>query len=147
PRGALLVAAQLFRTLRRMGLLPESPATGPDGRAFDLEADLERRLEELEGLEQDPLEVEEWLGLGFDLSNLANRDLWKHDHVLRELDRRLAEDPSDVRALVYRGNGLYFRVDGAARAARDYRAALEAAGGDLPAVAANLEKLLAEREP
>jgi hypothetical protein len=48
-----------------------------------------------------------------------------------------------LRALVYRGNARYFRIDGAEAAERDYRAAL-AADEHNPVIRANLSRLLAE---
>jgi hypothetical protein len=87
--------------------------------------------------------VEEWLGFGFDPAGIHDRDLWKYDRLLEALDRRLAEDPRDLAALVYRGNAHYFRRDGGPEAARDWRAALALAPDD-PAIRANLARLVAE---
>jgi hypothetical protein len=53
-------------------------------------------------------------------------------------------DPNDFRALVYRGNARSFRLDAAAGAAADYRAALALRPED-ETVEANLSVLLAER--
>ncbi len=82
----------------------------------------------------------------FDPDQIHDRDLWKYDRLLEDLDRRLEADPEDYRSRVYRGNARFFQADGAARAAEDYRAAL-ALEPDEPAVRANLTRLLAERVP
>ena len=118
---------------------------GVVGRAvgFDPEVYVERRLAEVEALTLDSLAVEEWMGFAFDPSMIADRDLWKYDKVLRELDERVAADPEDVAARVFRGNGHYFRLGGGSDAALDYRAALAIEPGN-PVIRANLERVLAE---
>jgi tetratricopeptide (TPR) repeat protein len=138
PRGALLVAAAAFEELVAAGIVPE-----PDD--FDLDAFVRDRLAYLAELRVDPLEVREWLGFGFDPAGIHDRDLWKYDRFVNALDERIEARPDDVRARVYRGNAAAFRIDGAAQAARDYRAALEIA--DDPAIRANLDRLLAGRRP
>ncbi len=138
PRGVVLVAGEIFREMQRMGLVP--PA------AFDVDNDVERELARLAALEEDPFDVNEWLGFGRDPAFIRDRDLWKYDRMLKDLDARLAADPRDLHALVYRANAQSFRIDGAGPAARDYRAALEIAG-DQPVIERNLERLLAERSP
>jgi len=139
PRGVAEVAAESFRALQAAGILPPSPD-------FDPDAWLRRRLDTLASLDRDPMSVEDWMGVGFDLSGLHDRDLWKYDRFVDSLDARIEADPKDVLALVYRGNAHAFQVDGAEQAARDYRAALELAPDD-PVIRANLERLLAERTP
>ena len=80
------------------------------------------------------------MGFGFDTAQLAERDPWKYDRLLRELDRRIAEDPRDLAALVYRGNASYFQIDRGDQAERDYREALSIAPEDR-LIRANLERL------
>ncbi len=138
PRGVALVAADSFVALREAGVLP--PAEG-----FDPEAHLRQRLDELAALEEDPLAVDEWLGFGFEPAGIRDRDLWKYDRLLSELDERIESDPDDVRALVFRGNAHAFKVDGADRATRDYEAAL--ALGDDPTIRRNLSRLHRDRRP
>ena len=139
PRGVVLVAAELMRTLIQAGVLPE-----PAG--FDPGDYMRERLAWQEELTEDPLAVGEWLGFGFDKADIADRDLWKYDKFVKSLDARIEENPADLRALVYRGNAGAFRVDGAVQADRDYRAALAIAGDD-PVIRANLERLHAGRTP
>lgn len=136
PRGSVLVAGELFRALQRAGLVPAA-------QGFDPEAHLRERLRRLAELREDPLAVEDFMGFGDDPARIADRDLWKYERTLRELDARLAADPRDFRALVWRGDASWFRIDGAAEAERDWRAALEIDPGSAP-VRANLERLLAE---
>jgi tetratricopeptide (TPR) repeat protein len=137
PRGAVLVAGMAFRGLREAGVLPE-PAS------FDLDAALGGRLERLAALREDPLALDEWLGFGFDASRIADRDLWKYDRLLEELDREIERDPSNLRALVYRANAWAFRVDGAAKALAGYERAL-ALSGNAPVIRSNRDRVLAER--
>jgi tetratricopeptide (TPR) repeat protein len=139
PRGALWTAAGVYREIERMGLVP--PDVGFDPAVF-VEAELAR----IAGLAEDPLDVREWMGVGFDLRGIADRDLWKYDRMKADLDRRLAEDPSDARALAYRGNARYFEAEGAAAAERDYRAAL-ALAPEHEEIRRNLERLLQGRMP
>ena len=137
PRGALLVAARILATLREAGLVPRDAA-------FDADAFVRSRVEELARADRDSLSAGEWLGFGSDKARIADRDLWKYDKMLSGLDERIARDPLDFEALVYRGNARSFRQDGAAGAAADYRAALRLRPGD-EVVRANLEALLLER--
>jgi lysophospholipase L1-like esterase len=136
PRGNALVAAGLYQAMREMGVAPPAPG-------FDLGAFVAARLLALERLSSDPFAVEEWLGFGFDPAGLHDRDLWKYDRLLHTLDERLAANPHDLAALVYRGNAHYFQRDDGAAAARDWRAALELAPDD-PAIRANLARLAEE---
>jgi tetratricopeptide (TPR) repeat protein len=139
PRGVVLVAAQLMRTLIQAGILPEPAGFDPDDYTRE-------RLAWQEELTEDPLAVDEWLGFGFDKGGVADRDLWKYDKFVKSLDARIQENPSDLRALVYRGNAGSFRIDGAGQADQDYRAALAITGDD-PVIRSNLERLHAERAP
>lgn len=138
PRGALLVGSAIFEEMTAAGIV--APAPG-----FDAERYVAERLAWLANLEEDPPEVRDWLGVGFDLDRIRERDLWKYDTMLVELDALLERDPRDARALTYRGNASFFRIDGAADAARDYRGALEVDPGFGPA-RANLELLLRDRQ-
>jgi hypothetical protein len=115
----------------------------PEAPGFDLDAFVSARLGEVARLRTDPFAVDEWLGFGFEPSGIHDRDLWKYDRLLCELDERLAADPRDLAALVYRGNAHYFRRDGGPAAARDWRAA-QALAPDDPAIRANLARLAAE---
>jgi len=137
PIGVVRTATAIFDAMVTMRVVPEP-------RDFDSDVYLARETSRLATLLHDPLDVREWLGIGFEPEAVTDRDLWKYDRMLRDLDARIEDDPSDFSALVYRGNAAYFRVDGAADAARDYRAAL-ALRGDGPDVQANLERLLAMR--
>jgi hypothetical protein len=139
PRGVVLVAAELMRTLIQAGILPEPAGFEPGDYVRE-------RLAWQETLTEDPLAVDEWFGFGFDTAGIADRDLWKYDKFVKSLDARIQDNPADARALIYRGNAGAFRVDGAAQAERDYRAALAIAGGD-SVIEANLERLLSERAP
>jgi lysophospholipase L1-like esterase len=136
PRGAVLVAAALFDELEHAGLTPAAPG-------FDSGAYVEEQLALLEGIHADFPGVGEWLGFGFGPAGISDRDLWKYDSFLAELDARIERDPADAQARLYRGNARSFQQDGAAGAAEDYRAALEAGGP--PAARNNLDALLAER--
>jgi lysophospholipase L1-like esterase len=138
PRGAVLVAGAVFGEARRRGLLPE-------GARLDAEDYVAEQTAKLADASQDFLAADEWLGIGFDPERLSSRDLWKYDEMLAELDRRLEQDPRDVRARVYRGNARSFQPDEAAGAAEDYRKALEA-GGANAVIQRNLDALLLERE-
>jgi lysophospholipase L1-like esterase len=139
PRGALLVAAALYRALEQAGVT--APAEDFDAGAFVAD-----ELVRLGNRERDALRLEDWVGFGFDPDRIADRDLWKYDRMIQSLDRRLETEPHDVTARVYRGNAHYFRVGGGAAAEADYRAALESGGGS-PEIQANLERVLAEERP
>lgn len=137
PRGVVLVAAAVLRTLIASGILPE-PA------AFEVDDYVRERLAWQAALVTDPLAIGDWLGFGFDRAGIQDRDLWKYDKFVKGLDARIAADATDVDALVYRGNAHAFRLDGAEQAARDYQAAL-AVAGDNAVIRANLGALQAER--
>ncbi|MFQ5506586.1 MAG: GDSL-type esterase/lipase family protein [Planctomycetota bacterium] len=139
PRGAVLVAAEIFREVDQLGILPRRPGFEPDQYVRD-------QLEAIEDLAEDFLDVHHWIGFGFDPSRIEDRNLWKYDEMIGELDLLLEREPENVRGLVYRGNARFFRMDGAAGAAQDYRRALEIAG-EIPEVRANLDALLRQRTP
>jgi tetratricopeptide (TPR) repeat protein len=139
PKGALQVGTQLFRELQQAGLLPAGEPLIADRYYAD-------RLAQLRLLESDPLERGEWMGFGFDVALIADRDLWKYERMVGELDERIAADPGDVRARVYRGNARAFELGGAREAEQDYLAALEIVPGE-PAILRNLAELRAERPP
>lgn len=134
PRGAQLVAGEIFRQMQELGVAPAVSS-------FDLDAYQRQRLQRLETLTVDELAVGEFLGFGFDASRIPLRSTWKYDKLMDVLDERLASDPRDLPALVYRGNMHAFRIEGAGEGERDYRAALEIESGHAR-VRANLEKLL-----
>jgi tetratricopeptide (TPR) repeat protein len=136
PRGALVVAAALFDEITR-----ERWVT--DAGLFDPQAYVAAEIDRIGSLGEDPPAVRDWMGFAFDKGLLYDRDLWKYEHMVRSLDERLRKDPTDVRALVYRGNAHFFELDGAAAAARDYRQALAIDPGDQEA-RANLEQLSAD---
>jgi hypothetical protein len=139
PRGVVLVAAEAFRAMLGGGILPEPENFDPDDY-------VQERSAWQAGLTEDPLDVAEWLGFGFDQAGITDRDLWKYDKLLKVLDERIEKNPQDLNARVYRGNAYSFRIDGAARADSDYRAAL-AVAGDNAAILSNLERLVSERQP
>jgi tetratricopeptide (TPR) repeat protein len=136
PRGNALVAAELYRALESMGALEGA-------RPLVVEEYLEERLAEIDSLDADPVAIDEWMGVGFDLSRVADRDLWKYDRLLEELDARAEANPADGLALAFRGNYLAFQKDGRAPARRDYEAALRLPG-EIPGLRENLERLTAE---
>jgi tetratricopeptide (TPR) repeat protein len=136
PRGAVIIAGEVFRKMQRMNILP--PAPGFDTAAFE-----RAQLTDVAAVTEDALDVTEWMGFGFDPAQIFDRDLWKYDRFVTDLDDRIAENPADVRALTYRGNANFFLIDGAQQAERDYRAAL--ALREDAAIRSNLQRLLAER--
>jgi len=133
PRGTVLVAAALFEAIRGAGVATPDPD-------FDPQAYVARRLARLDTIREDELDVGEWMGIGSDPDRIADRDLWKYDKMVDSLDARIASDPNDLRALVYRGNARYFRTDGGEGAARHYRAALKLDPGAAE-VGRNLDRL------
>ena len=139
PRGALAIAGGLLRTLAEHGVVTPVPGFDPAAHAREALADLEARA-------SDYPEVARFLGFGFDPGLIADRDLWKYERMLAGLDELLARDPANVLARVFRANARSFRLDGAAGAAEDYRAAL-LAQPDLAAAREGLDLLLAERTP
>jgi tetratricopeptide (TPR) repeat protein len=136
PRGNVIVAAALFEKLQQIGVTGRAPG-------FDVWRHAESRIRHLATLTADALGVDEWMGFAFDPAMVRDRDLWKYEKTLKQLDERIAANPRDVVALVYRGNGHYFRVDGGSAAERDYRAALKL-DPDHPVIRANLDRLESE---
>lgn len=104
-------------------------------------------------LEVDGLAVGEFLGFGATPARIADRNLWKYDRTLDELDQAIAKDPADWRALCWRGNAAFFRPGGLEAARADYAAAAgaaEAAGApaeDLERLADNRRRLEGDRRP
>jgi hypothetical protein len=143
PRGAALVAGILVNGLAKEGLLPE--ACVERAAQNDLAHAEPAGPPPPDGL-PDFLEVDRWRGVGLDPARTLDRDLWKYNAALAELEAHLAEHPDDWRALVYRGNAAFFRQDGAADAERDWRRALEL-GGPEQAIGRNLELLAAQARP
>jgi lysophospholipase L1-like esterase len=136
PKGALQVAAALYDELVRLRVIePEL--------AFDPDAFVATELAELDARSEDWLEVERFVGFSFDRALIHDRDLWKYDLMVNGLDERLERNPSDVDALVFRGNASAFEIDGAERAEQSYRSAL--ALRDDPRVRTNLDRLLSTR--
>jgi len=133
PRGAAVAGAAIFRALADAGAIAPEPG-------FDLAARRAQRLAALDALAQDPIAVEDWLGIGFGRAGIADRDLWKYEHLASELDRRIDADPRDALALAYRANARSFRQGQAAAARADYAAAL-AAGAPAAPLRANLARL------
>jgi lysophospholipase L1-like esterase len=153
PRGCVLTAAALFEALREQGHV------SPDA-AFDLGAHASERLAWYEQLGSDPLAIDAWLGLG-QLDLVHDRDLWKHQAHVRELDGLIEQltpskddvDSSDAArlfdAMVRRGNAAFFMRDGYDEAERLYRSVSDL-GGSTPVVSAarqNLERLRTTRRP
>ncbi len=136
PRGAMLVAAALLDELRRLELVPKAAR-------FDAAGFLSNQLARLASADADALAVEDWLGFSFEKALLWDRGLWKYERMRKDLDERLARNPRDVRALVYRGNAHFFDLRGAAAAGRDYRNAL-AVAPERSEIRANLDRLFAE---
>lgn len=143
PRGAALAAGALVRGLVDEGLLPRSCA---ESAQESDSAHAEAAGPVPPGGLPDFLRVEEWRGLGLEPARVLDRDLWKYNAAVAELEAHLALHPDDWRALVYRGNAAFFRQDGAADAERDWKRALEL-GGDEQAIGRNLELLAAQARP
>ncbi len=115
PRGALVVAGALYDSLAALGLCPG----GTDAGLW-----VDREWNDIAQLTSDPLAIDRWMGLGFDLGRLDDRDLWKHQIATAELDQALADDPGDVAALIWRANVDFFTLGGFNAAVRGYEAAL-----------------------
>lgn len=136
PRGALQLAAALLSELRRLQLHRGDPGFEPKHFAA-------ARIGEIAAARQDATAIDRWLGYGFDPALLHDRDLWKYDRMRQGLDSRLTTDPSDDRALTYRGNARSFDLAGGPGAAADYLAAL-AIDPDRRETRDNLDRLVAE---
>ncbi len=139
PRGCLLVAAALFDRLQADGTIQSSERFAPDRHVADELAWLDR-------VDRDPLAIDRWLGVGDDVSRVHDRDLWKHQRWLKELDQRLAANPQDFDALVWRANADFLLAGGFAGAKAGYEAAL-AIDPTHPVVRDNLVKLITTRRP
>jgi tetratricopeptide (TPR) repeat protein len=137
PRGAVSVAAELFDVLRAEGFVQ-------DGGAYSSEHFVRQEEARIAALERDALSLDLWLGVGHDVARIEDRDLWKYQAMREELDQRIARDPKDFEALVYRGNARAHEPGGAAGAVDDYRAALEIHPGH-PIVSRNLARVRLER--
>ena len=139
PEGSIRVAGFLFDSLRDAGI------SQPDAR-FDSQHYVAEELLRAQNDGEDSTDLDRWAGLGPKRGSLADRDLWKYDQMILELDRRILEDPHDTDALIRRANAYYFQVDGADKAREHYETALEIDGED-PAVRANLERLKRQARP
>lgn len=116
PRGATLVAGELYRTLEHEGIFV--PREG-----FNAEVYLRERLSG--SLTADRLPVHEWMGSNSQPGYHRDRDPRKFERALEQLEQRIRDHPRDAQALVFRGNAHFFRVGGRAAAESDYAAALE----------------------
>jgi lysophospholipase L1-like esterase len=136
PDGTVRVAGAIFREIQRDTRLPSAGS-------FDSAAYEREWFRTFASLSEDFLSVDDWIGIGFDPARIADRDLWKFDHMLAALDERIAAEPGNPRALAYRANAAAQRIDGVEDALRDYRAALEIRDDEV--IRRNLEKLERER--
>lgn len=117
PAGAMWTAAAIFDELVRGGVVEP-------GR-IDTDEWVEEAAGRLTRRESDALAVEDWIGFNFERNALTDRDLWKYQSGLEDLDKRIEHSPGDALARIYRGNAHSFRLDGAGKAAALYRSALE----------------------
>ena len=136
PEGALIAAETLGVHLARVGVVGAFEPNGDYARA---------RRAFLAGEGADALDANAFVGFGRDRDLLESRDLWRYDTLVDRLDDAIDADPSDWRALAWRGNVHFYRPLAAAAAEADYRAAL--ALEDDPTVRANLEALTTDRRP
>lgn len=154
PRGCVLTAAAIFE---RLGAQKQDLAPSED---FDLADHVAGRLAWYEDLDDDPLAIGDWLGVG-DLGLVHDRDLWKHQAHVRELDAMIEEltpgagevDSSEtarlLESMVRRANAAFFMRDGYDEAERLYQAVVDL-GGEAPFVTAarqNLARLKSSRRP
>ena len=139
PGGAVRVAGFLFDRLRDAGVIT------PEGD-FDSESYVNEELRRLERAASDSTDIDTWAGVAGEPGAPPDRDLWKYDRMVQDLDRRLAKNPRDADALIQRGNAYYFELHGAEKARRHYKTALEIVGED-PVVRSNLDKLGAQARP
>lgn len=139
PGGAVRVAGFLFDSLRDSGVI--APEAG-----FDSESYVIQELRRVQRTGEDSTGIDTWAGVAGQEDATLDRDLWKYDRMVQDLDRRLAKDPRDANALIHRGNAYYFELDGAEKAREHYEAALEIVGED-PVVRANLERLGSQARP
>lgn len=137
PTGALAVASFVYAHLRDEGFL----------RLADddtLQAFVDSELAQIEAASQDFLDSRRWLGFSYDKALLADRDLWKYDHMVQDLERRIRVEP-EFRSLVYYGNARSFQQGRRLEAVDSYRAALRLR--EVPEVRENLERLLRVLDP
>lgn len=134
PLGATEAARGVLETMVAMGIV-EEPATPPYPRW--------QRM--LCPPIPDFIEVRLWTGSSHSYTT-HDRDLWKYDAALDELDRLIEEKPDLWTAYAFRGNAAFFRPDGAADAERDWMRALEL-GGTASVLEANLELLRSQHRP
>ena len=137
PRGAALTAGLLLRELGRAGLVPatceaaisaaEVGHGAPEGPAPP------------DGL-PDFAEVLRWRGVGLDPARITDRDLWKYEAALAELQAAAERGSDDWRVHAYLGNAAFFRHEGVTEAERHWRRALEL-GGPVEALNGNLARL------
>ena len=131
PHGALLVSAALAEELRDMGLVNAPPDFNPGQY-------VKREMGSIATLDADYLDVRKWMGMSDIKGSVLDRDLWKYEQLLKDLDTRLASGNSDFMTHVYRGNFAWFQLDGAREAEQHYLSAL-ALSPDHPEVLRNLE--------
>ncbi|MEO0651760.1 MAG: hypothetical protein AAFZ65_13880, partial [Planctomycetota bacterium] len=136
PEAALIAAETIAVHLSMAGV------AGP----FEPNGDYAReRREFLASDSPDHLDVNRFVGFGPDRALLSSRDLWRYDTLADRLDAAIEADPTDWRALTWRGNIHFFRPLAAAQAEADYRAAL--AIQEHADVRSNLERLTSDRRP
>lgn len=136
PKGAIWAATAVFEAIQQLDLLPK-PAS------FDPEDYVREQVSAVDGLENDFLDVHQWLGIGFDPNRVHDRDLWKYDKMLAGLNELIEKEPNNFRARVYLGNALFFKPGREDEAMRAYRSALDIE--DNAVVRRNLELLLSEQ--
>ncbi|MBI4819125.1 MAG: hypothetical protein HY791_22830 [Deltaproteobacteria bacterium] len=133
PRGAVVAGMEIFSKVDETSLAGHDE---PEAQSY-----VATQLAKLDQMSDDFLSVDEWLGIGFELARVSDRNLWKYDEMLKDLRQRTSTDPLNFRAWVYLGNAAFFRVGGEAEAAEAYEKALSIQHD--PAVEANLAKLRA----
>jgi len=138
PKGAIWAAAAVFDAIQQQGILPKPVA-------FDTEDYVREQTAKLDQLQNDFLDVHQWLGVGFGLDRIHSRDLWKYDKTVLELEKLVEKDPKNFRAQVYLGNALFFKPGREKDAERAYRSALEIENNAI--VQKNLELLLSRPTP
>ena len=145
----LLAAAGAAIGLEVTGAVQKEIALfGPVTRRVGIEGALIRFTSENNPQEfySDSTDIDTWAGVAGEPGAPPDRDLWKYDRMVQDLDRRLAKNPRDADALIQRGNAYYFELHGAEKARRHYKTALEIVGED-PVVRSNLDKLGAQARP
>jgi tetratricopeptide (TPR) repeat protein len=76
PRGAWLTAGALFETLQTNGW--SRPEAG-----FDAVARVAGEIDKLETRHDEPLPVDEWMGIADSTDEASNRDLWKYEKLVK----------------------------------------------------------------